>query len=75
MAQLDHFNRPRGRVIDGLRKQFGGAWHYDRDGHEWRSSHGWSVTAEAHWTPRYEGDDDNFTTRYRRSDTGALVWP
>jgi hypothetical protein len=50
-------------VIDELRRRFPGTWTYERAGRCWRRSDG----AHAHWcaalAPRYDGDDDNFTSQ------------
>ena len=63
------------RVIEQLRKLFPGKWTYDPECpvHEWHHEDGWYVYAVSAMAPRYDGDDDNFVTRYYRSDTREPV--
>lgn len=64
------------RVIDNLRRHVSGKWKYVYEGgSEWRHESGLTVRAEAHFAPRFDGDDDNFEIRYRRTDTGERVYP
>lgn len=64
---------PKRRIIDQLREVFPGRWVYDQQQCVWRHEAGWHVQAFASFAPRYDGDDDTFVTRYRRSDTGEVV--
>lgn len=64
---------PRRRVIDRLRRLYPGKWTYDMLDRLWSHESGWSVRACAALASRYDGDDDNFVTQYRRTDTGELV--
>ncbi|MGW8178504.1 MAG: hypothetical protein ACWGQW_07035 [bacterium] len=62
------------RVIDALRAEFGGQWHYDpKLGQRWFNKEGWNVYRCAAYSPRWDGDDDSFTIRYYRSDTGEQI--
>jgi hypothetical protein len=53
----------RRRVIDILRKRYGGHWGWDPWRGIWTSTLGWNVHCH-----RDDGDD-HFRTTYRRSDT------
>jgi hypothetical protein len=67
--------RKSDRIIEKLRKHYGGKWQYVGIG-RWE---GESVTVQAYskLSPRYDGDDDTFATEYREVGTGKLVdfWP
>ena len=69
MSALDGWRK--GRVIDLLRKDFGGTWTYDALDHVW---HGptFDVRSYVEDAPQHEGDD-GWRTTYRRSDTSAEV--
>jgi hypothetical protein len=60
-------------LIKALRKTWPGKWTYDASLHNWCHESGWYVYAESQFSPRFDGDDDSFVTRYRRSDTGQLL--
>ena len=61
------------RIIDLLRKLYGGKWTYDRKFNIWVSQYGWHVYPVSQMAPRYDGDDNSFQTFYRRSDNGNLI--
>lgn len=56
------------RVIDVLREQYPGKWSYSHSDFMWIGPE-FNVRAYSAWTPMYDGDDDTFTTEYRRDDT------
>jgi len=63
------------RVITLLRRKFPGRWTYNaRRFPRWQHEDGWGVEAYAELAPRYDGDDDTFTTVYRRTDTREVVY-
>lgn len=62
----------KNRVIEQLRKAFPGAWYYDSLENVWCGPE-FVVRAYSVYSPRYDGDDDSFTTEYRRTDTGEMV--
>lgn len=50
------------RVIDELRKLFPDqTWRYERQGHYWACESG-EVSGVSRLTPRYDGDDDTFSS-------------
>jgi hypothetical protein len=52
-------------MINLLRKKFPGNWYYDSHDHSWFDRQlGRRVRACAALAPRYDGDDDTFTTEY-----------
>ena len=64
------------RIIDTLRRKYPGTWRYNGPHRTWlRKEDG----AEARWvsvlTPRYDGDDDTFTSELRIYPSGELVLP
>ena len=60
-------------VIDVLRRKFPGRWKYNRRRNTWHHEDGWHVYTCAMSSARYDGDD-SYTTHYRRSDTGEIVF-
>ena len=69
------FKCKRHRIIDSLRKQYpGNKWQYNAKMHHWDNlTLGFYVYPVSHFTPRYDGDDDSFTTEYYRSDTDQVI--
>lgn len=64
----------RARVIDRLRAVHGGAWIYCHHAGEWTQLEtARRVAAFASWAPRFEWDDDHYTTSYRWTDTHELA--
>jgi hypothetical protein len=57
----------RKRMIDRLRAEWPEVqWSYDPYMRQWNASDGSYVTRVAFLAPRYDGDDDSFTTRIFR---------
>ena len=61
------------RIIEHLRRLFPGKWTYSRGENRWNNSEGWWIEPVSQFTPAFDGDDDTFVTRYRRSDTMQFV--
>jgi hypothetical protein len=61
-------------VIQALRERYPGRWRWNKARRIWEHESGWHVYVCASLAPRYDGDDDNFITEYRRSDTRELVY-
>jgi hypothetical protein len=64
--------RRRARIIDWLRRHFPGTWRYDRHGRMWERDDGLMAHREARFTPRFDGDDDSFTSYLR---VGNVTFP
>jgi hypothetical protein len=60
-------------TIKNLRATWPGNWRYNRTDNTYEHENGWHVYKCSSPSPRFDGDDDNFVTQYRRSDTGQLV--
>lgn len=76
MSALDQLRSGRagtGRIIDSLRKQFGGVWTFEHPCY-WNNAAGWSVTAYSRCNID-PGGGESYSTEYRRSDTGRVVFP
>jgi len=58
------------RVINILRKEYPQTkWRYDPHSlYQWRAKNGMKVKVCSSFAPRYEGDEDNFTTEYYLKD-------
>lgn len=63
----------RARIIEQLRKRYGGKWRWDVRCHQWVSSTGQKIYCCAALAPRFDGDDDSFEVQYRDRATGELV--
>lgn len=74
MSWIATINDMATTIIDQLRKQIPGRWVYSKRESRWLHESGFYVYREAALDPRFDGDDDNFRTQYRRSDTGNQVY-
>lgn len=70
--------KKRNRIIERLRKTFGGVWSYDRGANQYiHHTSGNRVIPYSVLSPRYDGDDDTFRTELRWShnhETAIYVW-
>lgn len=78
MSDLENVvkSKKKKRTIDLIRKAFPQhKWKWDQDTRHWEAvDAGWYIFAEAHMAPKYDGDDETFVVRYRRSDTNEPVY-
>lgn len=51
------------RIIDQLRREYGGDWRWDQDKGCWIGPIG-EVRAYSNYSPRFDGDDNNFIATY-----------
>jgi hypothetical protein len=70
---MKFFMKSYRRVIDALRSEFDNEWFYDPRQNKWFNKDGWYVYSCAALSPRWDGDDDSFSIRYYRSDTGEQL--
>ena len=63
----------RWRIIRLLRRKYPGSWVYLRSENVWVHEDGRRVESRAHLSPRFDGDDDSFVTRYYWSNTDEEV--
>jgi len=70
--------RKRDRLIERLRRTHGGEWVYEPGvyGQYFQKNTGRRVKVCAAFSPRFDGDDDTFTTRLYWTDTQeGAEWP